>query len=439
MAKRDAGSREDTLAVEMLAHHGQLVRVARRFLKDEHLAEDAVGSAYLRAWVSRNQLRDPGKLLPWLRTICRREANRIRRQLQQWPPGEAGGVNVSLAAGAGREPHGLAVEELFSCLPDKHRRCAWLYFAEGRSPQQIAGALGLPVTTVRGRLRLARERLRKERNMYARQNTKEPVQRCSDGKLVWGKLSIRLLGTCWTDARSIYNAAGKRLSRLPLTIQRGGVMPPSSDRPFGPDPWTGPLVWAFWEVAGPQAERRNVKMITEAFDTSTGVACLPSGHGETRSAGRKDLLEFYFAVPENVRSVRLDSKLFGSEDRKSGHIWRWNFGFDRGLDTWICSGRAGWGAACVLPPRPARTSGHSRLNVTFCSSIVETACRVFGLDEARQEVAPVMEASGRANAPEGHLRVAEVELPLPPDEIFGVALYPRRSVCVDWGRVVIPR
>ena len=76
MAKRIAGSREDALAAEMLGHHGQLVRVARRVLKDDHLAEDAVGSAYLRAWVSRNKLRDPGKLLPWLPRLWRSQSLR---------------------------------------------------------------------------------------------------------------------------------------------------------------------------------------------------------------------------------------------------------------------------------------------------------------------------------------------------------------------------
>jgi len=440
MARRDTRSREDSLAAEMLGHHDQLVRLAQQVLGDGHLAEDAVGNAYLRAWRSRKQLSQPEKLLPWLRTICRREAFRIGQQSQQrWLATETGGPGCSIAAEGPQEADRLAAEELLSRLPVKLHRCAWMHFVEGRSPKQIAGALGLPVTTVRGRLRLALDRLRKENIMHPRQDTAGAERRCADGRLVWGKLSIRFLGACRTGGRALYDATGTRLSRLPVTVQRTKAVPPSSDRPFGPDPWTGPLVWAFWEVAGPEVERRNLQMSTRASYTSTGAACLPAGHGEPRSAGRKKLLTFYFGLPEGARSVRLRSELLGAEDRSSGHVVRWDFGFDRGLDTWICGGRPGWGATCALPARPARTAGHSRVNVIFSSVVVKTACRVFGLDRARKEVAPVLEVSCEASEPEGHLRVEEVELPFPPDELFGVVLYPRHSISVDWGRIVIPQ
>ena len=88
MPERDAQP-EDALAVEMLGHHGQLVRLAVRITGDTHLGEDAVGNGYLKAWKARAKLQEPSKLLPWLRTICRREAYRLLQQVQQ-QPGRAG-------------------------------------------------------------------------------------------------------------------------------------------------------------------------------------------------------------------------------------------------------------------------------------------------------------------------------------------------------------
>lgn len=56
MPKRETISPDDALLAEMLGHHDELARVAQWFLTGKHLAEDAVGTSYLRAWGSRSQL-----------------------------------------------------------------------------------------------------------------------------------------------------------------------------------------------------------------------------------------------------------------------------------------------------------------------------------------------------------------------------------------------
>ena len=70
-------------AGEITAFAGDLFRVARAILRDDHLAEDAVGQVYLKAWQRRRTLRSAAKLGPWLRQICRNESRRLLASLRR--------------------------------------------------------------------------------------------------------------------------------------------------------------------------------------------------------------------------------------------------------------------------------------------------------------------------------------------------------------------
>src|SRR6202048_2769380 len=54
-----------------------LLRFAQWLARDRAIAEDIVQEALLRAWRSRDALKDPSAARPWLLTIVPREAARL--------------------------------------------------------------------------------------------------------------------------------------------------------------------------------------------------------------------------------------------------------------------------------------------------------------------------------------------------------------------------
>src|SRR2546430_14754766 len=62
----------------------ELLRFAHWLARDRSIAEDIVQEALLRAWRSRDALKDPGAARPWLLTIVRREHARLyeRKRLE---------------------------------------------------------------------------------------------------------------------------------------------------------------------------------------------------------------------------------------------------------------------------------------------------------------------------------------------------------------------
>ncbi|WP_168200674.1 RNA polymerase sigma factor [Allokutzneria sp. NRRL B-24872] len=58
--------------------------IARAITGDRYDAEDAVQTAYLRAWRKRHQLSDPDAVGHWLATIVRRECYALLRAKKKW-------------------------------------------------------------------------------------------------------------------------------------------------------------------------------------------------------------------------------------------------------------------------------------------------------------------------------------------------------------------
>ncbi|MCP3799336.1 sigma-70 family RNA polymerase sigma factor [Allokutzneria sp. A3M-2-11 16] len=58
--------------------------IAQGIIRDRDDAEDAVQSAYLRAWHKRAQLGDPGAIKYWLATTVRRECYALLRAKKKW-------------------------------------------------------------------------------------------------------------------------------------------------------------------------------------------------------------------------------------------------------------------------------------------------------------------------------------------------------------------
>lgn len=138
-----------------------LLRFARWLARDRSIAEDIVQEALLRAWRSRDALKDPAAARAWLLTIVRREHARLyeRKRLElvclddvvEIPDG---------ARSADADDELLALRYAIMKLPLDYREPLVLQVLGGFSTEEIARELELTSTAVLTRLFRARNKLR---------------------------------------------------------------------------------------------------------------------------------------------------------------------------------------------------------------------------------------------------------------------------------------
>ena len=138
-----------------------LLRFAHWLARDRALAEDIVQEALLRAWRSRDTLKDPRAARPWLLTIVRREHARLyeRKRLELVSLDD---VVETQASPGFSEPGGelFALRHAIMKLPIEYREPLVLQVLGGFSTEEIARELALSATAVLTRLFRARNKLR---------------------------------------------------------------------------------------------------------------------------------------------------------------------------------------------------------------------------------------------------------------------------------------
>jgi RNA polymerase sigma factor (sigma-70 family) len=129
------------------------------------LAEDAAQEAFLTAWRSLDQLREPEAFPGWLKRIVLTQCSRLTRgkQLDLVPLSSAAelpslGPDPYRAAEQSELRARVATE--VQALPENERVVTTLFYISEYSLKEIAVFLELPVTTVKKRLWSARQKLR---------------------------------------------------------------------------------------------------------------------------------------------------------------------------------------------------------------------------------------------------------------------------------------
>lgn len=146
-------------------------RVALSVLRDRAEAEDVAQESLLRAYRNFHRLRDRATLRGWLVRIAWRMAidHRRARKRREHHEDDAAQHNVREVAGIAQNAEELAASREFErrlnqeldSLPEKLRIVMVMAAIEGYDTREVAASLGLPESTVKSRLRLARERLTK--------------------------------------------------------------------------------------------------------------------------------------------------------------------------------------------------------------------------------------------------------------------------------------
>jgi RNA polymerase sigma-70 factor (ECF subfamily) len=161
----------DAFAVLYDRHGGASYSLAYRMVGDRSAAEDVTQEAFLSMWRSRARYdRTRGSVRTWLLGIVRNRAiDMLRRELikaptlsfdeeateRRVPPAAADTGSEALRRDAARQVRGALSE-----LPSDQMRVIELAYFGGLSHSQIADMLGMPLGTVKGRMRLGIDKIR---------------------------------------------------------------------------------------------------------------------------------------------------------------------------------------------------------------------------------------------------------------------------------------
>lgn len=168
--------RGDPDAFETLvrAHSGRLLAVARRFLQNEHDAQDALQDAFIRAFRAIGSFEERAQLHTWLHRIVVNSALMKLRERRRKPEEsiedllptfQADGHQTSDSrdwsdALLERKESAQVVRAAIARLPEQYRTVLMLRDLEERDTAETAALLGTSSNVVKVRLHRARQALR---------------------------------------------------------------------------------------------------------------------------------------------------------------------------------------------------------------------------------------------------------------------------------------
>lgn len=159
------GPTDEGLRALVDAHAPAVYRVARSIVRDPGLAEDVVQETMIRAWRSRDQLRDHRRERVWILRIAHNTAVSNLRRVRDHAtdPALMPDRPVQLDPGdqiAARDDLSR-MSEILGSLDELSRSILVLRDLEALSYEEIADTLEVPLSTVKTRLLRARRELQR--------------------------------------------------------------------------------------------------------------------------------------------------------------------------------------------------------------------------------------------------------------------------------------
>lgn len=159
----------EAAALELLARrwHPRILARAARLTGQPEIAADVAQEAWLAIVRGLGRLHDPSRFKGWLhRIVANKCADWIRgeqrrRRLDERVAREREGEPEAAPGPDGRDLRISRLRGALRALPEDRRTLLALFYLEGLSVREIAGALEVPPGTVKSRLFHAREHLRR--------------------------------------------------------------------------------------------------------------------------------------------------------------------------------------------------------------------------------------------------------------------------------------
>lgn len=129
--------------------------IAKAILNNEADTEDAVSNAILKGYENIHQLRNIKKFKPWMMTITRNEALKIKKKRLELPGNDM--VEAML------NPIQDEYDEMWDILQEikeEYRLVIVLFYYDGLSLKDISNVLNIPLGTVKSRLSRGKEMIK---------------------------------------------------------------------------------------------------------------------------------------------------------------------------------------------------------------------------------------------------------------------------------------
>jgi RNA polymerase sigma-70 factor (ECF subfamily) len=143
---------------------GRVLALSLRILRSKAEAEDVVQDTFLEVWRRASEFDGSrGELSSWIMSMARsRSIDRVRRARVRLRYAESSEPEPSMTTPddqAAMHQDGARVRGVLESLPPEQRSALELAYFDGLTQQQIAERTGIPLGTVKTRLRLALEKL----------------------------------------------------------------------------------------------------------------------------------------------------------------------------------------------------------------------------------------------------------------------------------------
>ncbi|MBK8024917.1 MAG: sigma-70 family RNA polymerase sigma factor [Chloroflexi bacterium] len=165
LLRRMANKDDAALAVLYAEYATPVYSLARRVLGDDALAQEVTQDTFLKVWKNPDAWdSSKGQFASWLLTLTRYTAvDRLRSEVRR--TGRNTELHDEIEASGADEPapdfSAREVQDMLHHLPQEQRVLIELAFYQGMKHSELAEKLNLPLGTVKTRLRLGLQKLRK--------------------------------------------------------------------------------------------------------------------------------------------------------------------------------------------------------------------------------------------------------------------------------------
>lgn len=141
--------------------------LAYRILGEAEAAEDVVQDAFLAAWRGAGTFRrERGNVRGWLLSIVHHRSVDVLRRRTAFRPApleaaDATAADVDVADEAARNVDRGSVRAALGALPEAQRRTLELAYFGGYTQSELAELMGVPLGTVKGRMRIGLQKMRR--------------------------------------------------------------------------------------------------------------------------------------------------------------------------------------------------------------------------------------------------------------------------------------
>lgn len=160
---------EDRRAIDLAyKNYGKaLYGIILRIVKSSKIAEEVLQDVFVKIWVNaKSYNKSKGRLFTWMSNIARNAAidsiRTARSKREQKTSSIENSVHENIGGKEEMQIKDFGLRKVIDSLDEKHRLLIHLTYFQGYSQREIEKELGIPLGTIKSRLRLAINQLREK-------------------------------------------------------------------------------------------------------------------------------------------------------------------------------------------------------------------------------------------------------------------------------------